>query len=123
MNRFQAARAAARAGTEGVRELAGSGAESRAKWRRQAVEWLRADLAASTAILNSGTAPQRAGVARRLSRWQVDPALASIRDEPALSALPEAERRSLREFWDGVQAARSANPVPATRRSEPDRNF
>jgi eukaryotic-like serine/threonine-protein kinase len=123
MNRFQAARAATRAGTEGVRENAEFGAESRAKWRRQAVEWLRADLAASTAIVNSGTSPQRAGVARRLSRWQVDPTLASIRDELALSSLPEAERRSLREFWDSVQAVRSANPVPATRRSEPDRNF
>ncbi len=123
MNRFQAARAAARSGAEGGRDLAGSGAESRAKWRRQAVEWLRADLAASTAIVDSGTSSQRAGVARRLSRWQVDPALASIREEPALSTLPEAERRSLREFWDGVQAVRSANPVPATRRSGPDRNF
>jgi eukaryotic-like serine/threonine-protein kinase len=123
MNRFQAARAATRAGTEGVREHTEFGAESRAKWRRQAVEWLRADLAASTAIVNSGTSPQRAGVARRLSRWQVDPTLASIRDELALSSLPEAERRSLREFWDSVQAVRSANPVPATRRSEPDRNF
>ena len=123
MNRFQAARAAARAGTEGVGELAESGAESRAKWRRQAVEWLRADLAASTAILDSGTAPRRAGVVRRLSRWQVDPALASIRDEPTLSELPEPERRSLREFWDGIQSVRLANPVPVTRRSEPDRNF
>jgi serine/threonine-protein kinase len=123
MNRFQAARAAVRAATEGDGELAGSGADSRADWRRQAVEWLRADLAASTAILNTGTAPQRAAVARRLSRWQVDPALASIRDEPALSVLPEAERRSLRELWEAVRAACSANPVPATRRSEPDRNF
>jgi len=123
MNRSQAALAAASAGTEGARERAGSGAEARAKWRRQAVEWLRADLADSTAIVSSGSFPQRAGVARRLSRWQVDPALASIRDEPALSALPEAERRSLREFWDRVQAVRSANPVPATRRSEPDKNF
>jgi serine/threonine-protein kinase len=123
MNRFQAARAAVRAGAEGDGELERSGADSRADWRRQAIEWLRADLAASTAILNTGTAPRRAGVARRLSRFQVDPALASIRDEPALSELPEAERRSLREFWEGVRAACSANPVPATRRSEPDRNF
>ena len=123
MNRFQAARAAVRAGTEGEGEFTGPNADSRAKWRRQAVEWLRADLAASTAILNTGTASQRAGVARRLSRWQVDPTLAPIRDEPALSTLPEAERRSLREFWDKVRAARSANPMPATRRSEPDRNF
>jgi eukaryotic-like serine/threonine-protein kinase len=123
MNRFQAARAAASAGTEGAPELAGSGAESRAKWRRQALEWLRADLAASMAILDSGTASQRAGVARRLSRWQVDPALASIRDEPGLTALPEAERHPLREFWDGARAACTANLVPATRRSEPDRNF
>ncbi len=119
MNRFQAARAAARAGTESDRPLAESGAE----WRRQAVEWLRADLAASTTVLNSGTASQRAGIARRLSRWQVDPALASLRDEPALSALPESEQRPLRELWDRVRAACSANSVPVTRRSEPDRNF
>jgi serine/threonine-protein kinase len=123
MNRFQAARAAVRAGTEGAGEPTDSEADSRAKWRRQAVQWLHADLAASTAILDSGTPSQRAAVARRLSRWQTDPALAPIRDEPALSALLEGERRSLRALWDGVRAARSANAVPATRRSEPDRNF
>ncbi len=123
MNRFQAARAAACAGTEGVRGLTESEVESRAKWRRQAITWLRADLTRSKAILDSGTASQRAGVARRLSRWRVDPALASIRDESALSALPETERRSLCELWDGVRAARLAITIPATRRSEPDRNF
>lgn len=123
MNRFQAARAAARAGTSRVGEQAASRTETRSNWRRQAVDWLRADLVASKAIVDSGTAAQRAGVARRLSRWQVDPALASIRDEPALSTLPEAEQSALREFWASVQGLRSLNSVPATRRSEPDRNF
>jgi tetratricopeptide (TPR) repeat protein/tRNA A-37 threonylcarbamoyl transferase component Bud32 len=124
MNRFQAARAAARAGTEeGVGRMSESEVESRLKWRRRAIEWLHADLEASKAILDSGTASLRAGVARRLSRWRVDPDLASIRDEPALSTLPEAERSSLRKLWDDVGSACAANTVPATRRSEPDRNF
>ncbi|MFO0958370.1 MAG: protein kinase [Isosphaeraceae bacterium] len=123
MNRFQAARAAALAGDEGDRKPPQSSAEARASWRRLCLEWLRADLRASKALLGSGTVPQRAGVARRLGRWHVDPALAPVRDEPGLSTLPDAERGPLDEFWDEIRAIRSVNPVPANRRSEPDRNF
>ena len=122
MNRFQAARAAVSA-SEDARVSSESGPEARAKWRRQALDWLRADLATSRAIVASGTAPQRAGVARRLGRWLADPALASIRDEQALAGLPEPERSALGKLWADVRAMRSANPVPATRRSEPDRNY
>ena len=65
-----------------------------ARWREQAVAWLEADLAASAAVLESGTSRQRAAVSKRLGRWQVDPALAGLRDEQAMAGIPEPERRS-----------------------------
>ena len=107
LNRFQAARAAALAGTEGGPERPPSDGRSPARWREQALAWLEADLAASSSALDSGGAPQRAAVARRLGRWQVDPALAAIRDEPIPAATSESERRSLREFWGRVGALRA----------------
>ena len=117
-NRFQAARAAALAGAESGRREDSPDARSRARWREQAVAWLEADLAASAAVLESGTSRQRAAVARRLGRWQVDPALAGLRDEPALAGIPEPERRSLRDFWRRIDAVR-AKAVSAPAGSEP----
>ena len=55
----------------------------RARWRKQAIDWLNADLTASAAVLNTGAFRERAAVSKRLGRWHVDPALAGIRDEPA----------------------------------------
>ena len=107
LNRFQAARAAALAGTEGGPGRPPADGRSPARWREQALAWLEADLAASSSALDSGGAPQRAAVARRLGRWQVDPALAAIRDEPIPAATSESERRSLRAFWDRVGALRA----------------
>ena len=53
-NRFQAACAAALAGTERGRGESPSDSESRARWRTQALDWLSADLTASAALLNRG---------------------------------------------------------------------
>jgi serine/threonine-protein kinase len=111
-NRFQAARAAASAGTELGREHSNSEAGSRARWRKQALDWLSADLTASAAVLNSGTYAQRAAGSKRLGRWRVDPTLAGIRDEPALAEIPEPERRSLREFWRRVEALHAEATAP-----------
>jgi serine/threonine-protein kinase len=106
-NRYQAARAAALAGSESGPPEGSPDARSRARRREQAVAWLEADLAASAAALESGTSRQRAAVARRLGRWQFDPALAGIRDERALAGLPEPERRSLLDLWRRVDAVRA----------------
>jgi hypothetical protein len=37
----------------------------------------------------------------------VDPALAGLRDTPALAALREPERRSLRDLWRRIDALRA----------------
>ena len=65
----------------------------------------------------SGRRPTAQPVAGRIRPWRP-----SAMSRPSRRS-PKPSGRSLREFWDGVQALRSANPVPATRRSEPDRNF
>ena len=80
----------------------------------QAVAWLEADLTASAAVLESGTSRQRAAVLKRLGRWQVDPALAGLRDEPAMAGIPEPERRSLRDLWRRIDAMRARALAPAS---------
>ena len=111
-NRYQAARAAALAGAESGRLDGSPDARSRARWREQAVAWLEADLAASAAVLESGTAQQRAAVLKRLGRWQVDPALAGLRDAQAMAGIPEPERRSLRDLWRRIDAVRAKAAGP-----------
>jgi tetratricopeptide (TPR) repeat protein/tRNA A-37 threonylcarbamoyl transferase component Bud32 len=118
-NRFQAARAAALAGAgdgKGQRESSPE-ADSPTRWRAQAVAWLEADLAASAAALETGRFPQRAAVNKRLSRWQVEPALAGLRDEPAVAGLPESERRSLHDLWRRIAALRAKAAAPPAHRA------
>ena len=100
-----------------------SEAESRARWRKQALDWLSADLTASAALLKAGTSQQQAAVSKRLGRWQVDPALAGIRDEPELAEIPEPERRSLREFWGRVEALRAKRTAPDAPGSDFDKKI
>jgi len=121
-NRYQAARAAALAGAESGRPEGGPDARSRARWCEQAVAWLEADLAASAAALQSGSFRQRAAVLRRLGRWQVDPALAGLRDTHALAALPEPERRSLRDLWRRIDALRAKADAPTPQGHSAGRN-
>ena len=73
----------------------------------QAVVWLEADLAASAAVLESGTVQQRIAVLKRLGRWQVDPALSGLRDPQAMTGIPESEHRSLSELWRRIDAVRA----------------
>ncbi len=122
-NRFQAARAAALAATERGRVDSPPEPDLGASWRKQALDWLRADLTASATTLAAGTYQERAAVAKRLGRWQVDPALAGIRDEPALSELPEPERRSLQEFWRRVEAIRVKGNAPVAPHSGIGKKF
>jgi eukaryotic-like serine/threonine-protein kinase len=88
----------------------------------QAVAWLEADLAASASALESATSRQRAAVLRRLGRWQVDPALAGLRDVPAVAAIPEPERRSLRDLWCRIDALRSKAAATAPQGHGASRN-
>jgi tetratricopeptide (TPR) repeat protein len=103
-HRFSAARAAALVGAGKGQDAGKSDARERERMRRQALEWLKADLALWTRQLDEGR-PQTPALCRQaLQDWQRTPDLAGLRDTAALAALPEAEREAWRTFWAEVDA-------------------
>jgi hypothetical protein len=102
-DRFAAALAAA-AGCGQGKDGAALAAADRQRWRRQACEWLRADLALWQQRVAGGTSQDRSAAARKLRDWRGDPALAGVRDRAALQRLPEPERRAWRRLWADVAA-------------------
>jgi hypothetical protein len=75
----------------------------RTRWRKQAREWLRADLAACGQKLGSDPAANRL-VTKILTHWRADPDLAGLREPSALDELPAAERQECRALWSDVDA-------------------
>jgi hypothetical protein len=70
------------------------------RWRRQALTWLRADLAAFRHLLTRS--PRAApAVAGTLKRWQADPDLAGLR-AGELKQLPAEERAACARLWADV---------------------
>ena len=74
---------------------------ARAKLRKQAREWLQAELAAWAKILDTGSA-EKVRIATTLKHWKDDTDLANIRDEKELAKLPEEERAALKTLWNDV---------------------
>jgi tetratricopeptide (TPR) repeat protein len=87
--------------------------KERARLRQQALDWLRADLAAWEKRLNSGQGADRAEVEQKLKDWQADRNLAGIRDKDALAKLPEAERKALEKVWADVAMLLNKAETPA----------
>jgi hypothetical protein len=81
---------------------------AKSRWRQQALDWLRGDLAYGTMLVRSGVPVAKEIVKLRLRRWKVDPALAGIRDETVLAELSHADRRHWRDFWAEVEALMEA---------------
>jgi serine/threonine-protein kinase len=105
--RYEAARSAALAGCGRGEDAAELGDAERARWRRQALEWLRADLTAWTGQLATEPEPGRGKLRQMLEGWQADPDLAGLRDPAALDRLPADERMALAALWADVAAVRS----------------
>ena len=103
-NRYNAACAAALAGsgqgkTEPPLDLA-----AQARLRRQALDWLKAELAAWNTKISGNDPQARAEAARTLKWWQADSDLAGLRGPDALAQLPESERRDWQKLWADVEA-------------------
>jgi tetratricopeptide (TPR) repeat protein len=73
---------------------------------RQALDWLRTDLALWKARAERGNAGGRAQALRVLRGWQNDPRLTAVRDRAGLAALPGPERQDWQQFWADVEALR-----------------
>jgi tetratricopeptide (TPR) repeat protein len=105
-NRYDAACAAARAAADPGSDEARLGEPERAGLRRQALDWLRADLALRAKLLQDGKP-----VGWALMIWQTDPALAGVRDSTPLAKLPDDERKEWQRLWADVALGLADDPV------------
>jgi WD40 repeat protein len=99
--RYDAACFAALAAAGQGNDAAALGASERARLRRQAHDWLRAELKHWTKTLE---VEGHNDVLRQMQHWQRDADLAGVRDRTALAALPEDERRTWERLWADVAA-------------------
>jgi tetratricopeptide (TPR) repeat protein len=101
---YNAACAAALAGAGQGEDRPPPDEGEKTRWRKQALEWLKADLALWTKQVDSGPSQARALVVGQLRHWKQDTDLAGIRDAAAIQALPEEEREACRALWADVDA-------------------
>jgi serine/threonine-protein kinase len=90
--RFRAARAAALVGSACGEDVAGVGEPERARWRQQARQWLRADLAAWNQALDHDPSTAR-NILSRVGEWRGDSELAGLFEPAELDKLPPDERK------------------------------
>jgi serine/threonine-protein kinase len=114
-HRFRAACAAALAGC-GQGKDAPATSQERVRWRKQALEWLRADLAIWARYAESGPPQARWAARKVLLLWRQSRALTGVRDT-ALNGLPEGEREEWRQLWSDVAALMSRLPAAASEQS------
>jgi serine/threonine protein kinase/tetratricopeptide (TPR) repeat protein len=111
--RYYAACLAARAGCGYDQEAHASDDRERARWRTQALDWLRADLAAWTKLADE---PKEHDLIRQvLQHWQKDTDLASLRDAAALTKLPPEERAAYESLWADLAALLKKAKTPAVK--------
>jgi tetratricopeptide (TPR) repeat protein len=117
--RYDAACAAALAAAAQGEDAHGLSAEERDALRRQAVNWLRAELnelAPVAAPANTAAVLEHPEliwyIHRTLKIWQGNADLAVLRDEAALAGLPQEGREECRKLWAGVEAL-AARTAPA----------
>jgi tetratricopeptide (TPR) repeat protein len=105
-HRYNAACAAALAGCRKGKDEPPPDDASRIKLRRQALDWLKAELAVWSKILESGPPQAKALIAQTLKHWKEDTDLAGIRDDAELAKFPEGERKDWQALWAAVDALR-----------------
>ena len=103
-NRYNAACAAALAGSGQGKDDPPLDDETKAQWRKQAIDWLKADLTAWSKILEDGQPPARPSVIETLQHWKTDTELAGLRDAGALAKLSGDEQKACRALWARVDA-------------------
>jgi serine/threonine-protein kinase len=101
-NRYNAACAAALAGCGQGLDADKIDTSARGRLRRQALDWLRADLSAWVRLHENEPDKVWQVIAQNLQHWLEDPDLARERGPQVLSMLPESERRPWQKLWDDV---------------------
>jgi hypothetical protein len=73
-------------------------------WRKQARNWLHADLTSLSEYAFEGEPGRRQFVENRLAHWQRDSDLAGLRDSAELEKLAPSERQECENLWSEVDA-------------------
>jgi eukaryotic-like serine/threonine-protein kinase len=101
-HRYNAACAATLVGCGGGEDGAKLSEAERTRWRKQARDWLQADLAVLAKKLDSSTAVDYVLVQKTLTHWRADPDLAGLRESSALDKLSADERKECLALWKEV---------------------
>ncbi len=99
--RYNAACAAALAASGSGKDEALPDEVARVWLRKQALDWLNAELVAWSKLVQSGPAKGRPLIVQTLQHWKVDSDLAGVRDPDALARLAESERKDWQVLWGG----------------------
>ena len=74
---------------------------AKTKLRRQALDWLKADLAENLGV--AGRSPRDGHFTEiTLLSWKADIDLAGVRDQDGLAILPDVERTEWQDLWQKV---------------------
>jgi tetratricopeptide (TPR) repeat protein len=118
-HRYNAACVAALAGVGQGQDARDLDDKGRARLRQQALDWLRADLAACGRVVDSGPEQTRTLALGRLQHCLADPDFAGVREPRALARLPESERQAWQQLWADVRDRLARARGPATPKREP----
>ncbi len=101
-HRYNAACAAALAGCGQGEDTDKLDAKERARLRRQALDFLRADLRAYRQMMEKPADNAGLLITRRMQHWLRDSDFAGVRGDNALAKLPDEERSAWRKLWADV---------------------
>jgi tetratricopeptide (TPR) repeat protein len=101
--RYNAACAAALAGIGEGQDASSLKEEQRAHRRRQARDWLQAELKQHARSLEEAAPMARAATAKTLQHWLGDRDLRGLRDDVYLAKLPPEERETCVKLWNEVR--------------------
>jgi hypothetical protein len=115
--RYNAACAAALAGCGAGEDAPRLTNAERAGFRKQALDWLRADLDAWRGQLDKEPDKARPQVAQQVRHWLRDPDFNGMRGRDGLAKLPAGEWPAWQQFWADVQRLldRAADKPPQPR--------
>ncbi len=119
--RYDAACVAALAGCGQGKDANTIDTKARVAFRKQALDWLRADLKAHRQLLDNSASKAGPGIQHKMQHWLQDTDFTGVRGPDALARLPEAERGDWQKLWEEVEALRqrAATPTQPTSPARP----
>jgi hypothetical protein len=117
-HRYDAAWSAALAGCGQGADADKLDSKERAGLRRQALDWLRADLKAYEQFMEKAADKNGPAIEQQMQLWLQDKDLAGVREAKSLASLPQAERKEWHKLWEEVETLRKRGAQERLRNAE-----